>query len=103
MIFIHDNKRYNTETATEIAYWSNGVNTSDFKCCMETLYRTPKGAYFLFGEGGPSSKYSRQIGNGYHWGEEMQPLTEKQALAWCEKTNNVEAIEEHFKHLVEDA
>ena len=42
----------------------------------ETLYKTKGGLYFLWGIGGADSPYSA--------GEDIRPLTEKEAQAWLE-------------------
>jgi hypothetical protein len=97
-------KTYNTETAELIAEWNNGCFTNDFNYCSEDLMRTPKGAFFIHGRGGANSGYSRSCGNNsYCGGSGITPITEEQALAWCEEHECEEAIEKHFKHLVEDA
>lgn len=57
---IIEGKRYNTETATEIAYYSWG-SYSDFEHVEETLYRTENGAWFLVGGGGPKSTYAKPL------------------------------------------
>ena len=43
----------------------------------ETLYKTKGGLYFLWGLGGADSPYSS--------GEDIHPVTEKQAKAWLKK------------------
>lgn len=50
-------KVYNTDTATEIkrntySYFGDPAGYE------EVLYKTAKGAYFVYGVGGPESKYS---------------------------------------------
>ncbi len=50
-------KVYNTDTATEIK--RNSVSYfGDPAGYEEILYKTAKGAYFVYGVGGPESKYS---------------------------------------------
>lgn len=55
-------KRYNTDTAQEVASYQNTADRRDYHQFEETLYITPKCAFFLVGEGGPMSKYSRSTG-----------------------------------------
>ncbi len=43
--------RYDTETATKLADWDNGIYGNDFKACEESLYKTKNGAYFIAGQG----------------------------------------------------
>lgn len=95
---------YDTETATELAGWSNDLGASDFSHCSETLYYTRNGAFFVHGEGGPASIYSLPAGsNGSRGGEDIIPKTAEEALAWCEDRECEEAISRHFSSMVEDA
>lgn len=81
-----EGKIYNTETATFICEDSYSYQ-SDFRHWSEELYQTPKGKFFLVGEGGPMSKYAESIGNGNVTGsgDNCVPLTDDEALEWCEK------------------
>ena len=55
-------KLYDTATAEQLAEDWNGLSDSDFKCCTETLYKTPKGNYFLHGEGGALTEWAEHNG-----------------------------------------
>ena len=77
-------KVYNTETATLIADWGNGLSTRDFGHCSESLYITKKGAYFIAGEGGAQTKYAQSCGDGIGSGENIEPIKKDEALLWCE-------------------
>lgn len=103
MLKIIDGKRYNTETATEIAYYWNGLSDNDFRNVSETLYITKKGAYFLQGEGGPMSKYAVSNGNSTSGSSNIILLNKQEAFEWCEKYADAEAIETHFADMIEDA
>ena len=95
---------YNTDTAAEIAANSNGHYRNDFAYCEETLYKTKKGNFFLFGTGGAMSKYSEAMGNNSRCGGSgITPLTKEQALEWCENNEAEDAIELFFSDLVEVA
>ena len=59
---IINGKTYNTETATELGHYWNGLSDSDFRHISESLYRTKNGRYFLAGEGGPMTRYSHPVG-----------------------------------------
>ncbi|PYX53895.1 MAG: hypothetical protein DMG76_23630 [Acidobacteria bacterium] len=101
---IIDGKRYNTATATEVAQWCNNYPTSDFKFCWEILYRTSKGTWFLVGQGGAQSKYSRSYGNhGSCGGRDLIVLSETEAKAWLEAHEQNEALESYFADQLEDA
>jgi hypothetical protein len=61
---IINGKRYDTETATEIASAWNGCSRTDFKFLLETLYTTDSGAWFLAAEGGAMTKYAKILEGG---------------------------------------
>lgn len=92
-------KVYNTETATQIANWDNGIYGSDFQACDETLYVTSKGAYFVHGEGGAMSRWSQPCGsNGTSGGSGIEVLSQAEALEWCENHGvDADVIAEHFE------
>jgi hypothetical protein len=97
-------KTYNTETAEEITYTSSHLYTNDFGYWSETLHKTKKGNYFLYGSGGAMSKYSEPCGNnGRCGGSDIIPLTMDEALEWCEEHDEQEAIEREFSLMVEEA
>ena len=96
-------KRYDTETAERVHRWTNGHYTSDFNFRSKTLYKTRKGAWFLHHEGGALSDMARQVGNGYGWGESIEPLKAEEAVAFLEDHGGEEALEEHFPEAVADA
>ena len=99
---IINGKRYDTTTAKLIANWSNNYSCTDFKHCEEELYQTKKGAFFLFGTGGPMSKYAVSVGNnGYGGGSDITPLTLDEVKQWLEDTENYSKLEEFFS--IEDA
>ena len=101
---IIDGKRYNTETATEIAQWSNNYYCNDFHYCEETLYRTKRGAWFIAGDGGALSSYSQSYGsNGSIGGSSITPLKEWEAQAWLEEKGHVDKLETYFEEAIEDA
>src|SRR5690606_41772958 len=54
-------------------------NRTDFRFWSEELYRKKTGEFFLYGEGGPASKYGRKIEqNTWSGGEQIIPLTLKE-------------------------
>ena len=72
MIRIIEGKRYNTDTAEEILALDNGgyYSRSDFRWEETSLYRTPKGVWFLAGRGGPMTRWAHAVGlNGQTGGE----------------------------------
>ncbi len=100
---IIDGKRYDTETATEVANWRNGYNTADFNYCEESLYVTTNGKFFLVGEGGAFSKYATHHGNSSGAGSDLVPLRKCEAREWLEEKNKTEVIEKYFGDTIIDA
>jgi hypothetical protein len=96
-------RRYDTDTAKELACWDNGVY-GDINSVEETLYRKNTGEFFLHGSGGANTKYARSTGTG-NWtpGEEIIPLTLEAAQEWAEKFLSVEKYEEIFGVTEEDS
>jgi len=98
-------KRYDTESAIQIASASSNVGRSDFGWWSEELYKTKRsGAYFLAGEGHARSQYATNLGGG-SWGagEKITPMTRAEALAWCEQHYLTDEIEAEFGADIEDA
>lgn len=92
---IINGKKYDTETAKEKAYASNGAAGS-FSYYAETLYKKKTGEFFLYGEGGPLTEYSQKCSDGsIGWGKKIVPLTETEAKEWAEQNAN-EKYEEIF-------
>ena len=100
---IINGKRFDTSTAKLIASWSNSYYSNDFKHCKEQLYRTKKGNFFLYGEGGPMSKYSVSVGNAYGGGSDITPISRDEARKWLEETENYTELEELFEDTIVDA
>ena len=80
---IINGRLYNTETAKEIGDWDNGY--MGFERCVEILYQKKNGEFFLYGSGGPMSKYSESCDGGWSGGTVIIPLTENEAMLWVEK------------------
>ena len=58
MIKVINGKTYNTKTAARVCSVSSPVSMSNFNWFSETLYRTPKGAFFIVGQGGPKTQWA---------------------------------------------
>ncbi len=100
---IIEGKVYNTETASLIGEYDNGLGHRDFNYVFEKLYKTKKGNYFLAGEGGANSKYSKPSGDGWCDGEGIIPLSKKTALQWAEHYMHSEIIQKEFAEMLEEA
>jgi hypothetical protein len=98
---IINGKRYDTNTAKLIGETSYS-NPGDFSWWCEELYQKRTGEFFLYGEGGPASKYSRQIEqNTWSGGEQIIPLTLAEAKKWGEKYLDADEYEEVFGRIEE--
>jgi hypothetical protein len=93
---IIEKRVYDTEVSVYIADNWNGLMQEDDRYCEERLYKTKKGNYFLYGSGGPLSKYSKTIGNKILGITILIPLTIEEAYDWLKTHNETEAIEEFF-------
>lgn len=83
---IIDGKKYDTETAVEVGYYSNELSKRDFGWCEETLYRKRNGEFFLHGGGGGLSPYAHYFPDGSRCeGESIIPMTDTEAQRWCER------------------
>ena len=97
-----DRKLYDTERAEQIARYAPLTNRGDYNYLIETLYKTSDGEYFVHGEGGAATKWAEKISNKRTPGEELQVLTDKEALDWCEEQAIAgEIVVEEFAHLIE--
>lgn len=94
---IINGKMYNTETAKEVGVYWNGLSGRDFRSFTEHLYKKKTGEFFLYGCGGPMTKYAVSCGgNGYTGGDGFTPLTEHEARLWCEEYLDVDEYVEVF-------
>lgn len=79
---IINNHMYNTETAKQLGYWSNGYNYHDLYFAEETLYQKDTREYFLVGCGGAMSSYS-EFDEDFRCGSTIFiPFTEEEAKKW---------------------
>lgn len=79
-------KMYDTDTAKECGTWANAGSWRDFNHMVETLYRKRTGEFFLFGEGGPMTKYAESCGqNSWSGGSRIIPLSVESARKWAEE------------------
>ncbi len=99
---IINGKRYDTDTATLMG--SAGYRyPSDLGYWEEKLYRKKTGEFFLYGEGGALSKYSRSFGqNEWSGGDEIRPLSPKEAQEWAENYLDADEYEAIFGEIEEN-
>ena len=99
---IINGKQYNTGTAKYLGDWDNGYPSNDFCYCVERLYLTKSGNYFLHLEGGPLSMYGETSGNNSSYGEQIRPVTLEQAQSWVEDRLDGEEYERIFGEVKEE-
>ena len=101
---IIDGIRYDTEKATEIGSASYS-NRSDFHHWDESLYKAPRsGRFFIAGEGGPLSRWSKAIDrNSWSGGSGIISVEPEQAREWCEQYLDGDDWSEHFADQIQDA
>ena len=88
-------KLYDTDKAAEVAEWSDGY-VSDFRYVEETLYRKRTGEYFLYGYGGPMTRYAERVGDAYGYGDSIIPLSYDEACGWGEEHMDADAWQAEF-------
>ena len=99
---IINGKVYDTNSAKRVGDWGNG-RYGEFSYCSEELYRKRTGEFFLYGEGGAQSKYSKSCGNNSWSGSEMIiPLSYEAAQKWAEEHLDGDAYEAIFGEVEED-
>ena len=97
-----DGALYNTDTAQFLGEWNNELGRRDLNHVYEELYRTKSGKYFLYGEGGPMSKYSVSTGNNsWSGGEHIEPMSPDAAREWAEKHLTGDEYEAIFGEVTE--
>lgn len=100
---IINGKAYDTATAKEVASWSDGTSFRDFHHIEEKLYQKRTGEFFLFGEGGPMTKYAESAGqNQWTGGSKIIPLDWESARKWAEQNLTAEEYEAVFGEVAED-
>lgn len=82
---IINGKKYDTETAKEVAEYCSWHGKNDFRYFEETLYRKKNGEFFLYGEGRCASPYTEDVSDGTTGGSGIAPLTENEAKKWAEE------------------
>ena len=96
---IIDGRKYDTDTAKTIDSYSNECTNSSNFC--ETLYQKHTKEFFLYGHGGPMSKYAEHCGQGWTGGESILPLSLDEAKEWVETNSSVKIYETLFGEVEE--
>ena len=100
---IINGKQYDTEKAKMMGEWANTWNIRDFSYISETLYKKRNGEFFLYGEGGPNTKYATSLPDGF-WssGSKIIPITWDHAKEWAEKHLTADEYEAIFGEIEDD-
>lgn len=99
---IINGRRYDTDTAKEMGYYTYS-NRTDFHFFEETLYRKNTGEFFLHGYGGVATKYAEAVGqNGWRAGERIMPMSLEEAQEWAEEHLDADEYEKIFGSVEED-
>ena len=95
---IVDGKRYDTETAERVTWVGSrsGISRSDHTYWDAAIYRTPRGRWFLAGDGGPASIFAKSVGNGTSGGSGIIPISDGEALRYLEDVEAMDALERFF-------
>jgi hypothetical protein len=96
-------KLYNTDTAELVGEWTNGYYANDFNYCSEDLYRKKTGEFFIYGRGGPMSRYAVSVGGNTMCGsEQIKPISFEYAKRWAEEKLTADEYEKLFGEVAED-
>lgn len=101
---IINGRLYDTDKAAYLGY-DLYAGPRDFAYWREELYRKRTGEFFLYGQGGPCSKYAvaSVTGSGWDGGEKIIPLAYDKARQWAEDHLSAEAYGEIFGLPADDA
>ena len=102
MVKIINGKKYSTETAERVGFYSNSPGRNDFHWVEESLFKERTGEFFLFCEGGPASIYCTWIDSHNRTsGDRIIPMTFEEARRWAEEHLEAEEYEEIFGEVEE--
>lgn len=93
---VKNGKVYDTETAEVVGCFESG-KPGDMYHFAEELYRKRTGEFFLYGYGGPASKYGVPIGDcNWSGSDEIIPISYPAAQKWAEEHLTGDEYEEIF-------
>jgi hypothetical protein len=88
---------YNTETAEHLADVRCPYSHSDFNWEDTGIYKTPRGRFFLAGEGHAASRWAKSYGHSERGpGSGIEPIDEDRARSMLERLLNVSEYEKVF-------
>lgn len=86
------------ENSTELARWSNGYPRESYLWIEETLYKTAESDYFICGEGGTVTPYSKRNGE-RHAGSAIRPLARNEAIELAAIHKEKDLLETEFQNM----
>ncbi|MGO7087488.1 hypothetical protein AB9E14_07630 [Rhizobium leguminosarum] len=98
---IVDGLRYDTGTAEEICSIESEAGKGDFHYEVTSLYRTPRGRFFLAGHGGAMTRWAQPVQGGRSGGEGLQPVSTAEARDFVEQHADDDTVTRFF--VVEEA
>ena len=94
---IINGKVYDTDKAKEPGIYCSPGNWNDFNYYEETLYQKRTGEFFLFGKGGPMTRYAEAEGqNSWSGGRRIMPMSYDEAKKWAEENLDADEYESIF-------
>lgn len=99
---IIEGKSYDTDTAALVGEWSAECCPTDFEWFREELYRKRTGEYFVWGEGGPQSRYAVHRYGSWSGSEAITPISYEDARKWAERHLTADEYESEFGEVEED-
>jgi hypothetical protein len=97
-------KKYDLGKAKLVCEFNNKLPETDSKFSRERLFLSSKGQWFIVGDGGPDSRYGRQIGNTiYGTRDNIKDINRREAYRFTEQNGSPELIQEHFSDMLLEA
>ena len=98
------NKKIDMDKAKKLAEYQFGM-VGDVHYVHKVLYISPKGSFFVIGEGGPASEFGRKVAsNTVAGGERKYFVSKKEALELAEEWGApADTIIKYFNDLLEEA
>jgi hypothetical protein len=98
---IIDGLRYNTATAEKICTFESDAGRGDFHHEVTSLYRTPRGRFFLAGHGGAMTRWAHAVHGGQSGGVGLHPVGTAEARNFAERHTDEDTVARFF--VIEEA
>ncbi len=93
--------RYNTAMAEKICTLESDAGRGDFHHEVTSLYRTPRGRFFLAGHGGSMMRWAQPVQGGRSGGKGLHPVGTAEARDFAERHADEGTIARFF--VIEEA